>query len=399
MKKYMILMCLPLLMAGCSKDHTEVIDPDEPEIPGENASDYIEFTSSMTPMTRANVDEDAVHEAQLYAWGTKVSTQKVTLTLDGFKTTVYGQTDCLLYGAETEDALKPESVTLTRDGSDPTVWDYSPKLSWKTENGNNLSFFAITQPRTSKAPVFFREAKAPHVFGREAEPAEHDALNDEYYYASGDLSDAMVAYTYDCTTAEYANRKEVELNFRHLFPRVVLNAKLGEKNALEVNVNEAYIYGLSVNGTHQTDTEESFNEGWRTMQSPLTQYIQMDLSQPVKLTADLQPLVDKNKEPHVIPQKVKPWSSYSSQNGAGIILSVNIRNLHDKSWIVGREGEYELVYLPFPLEQLESGRIYNIDLVFGTMYRDNGSIFGYQLSYQPQIVDWETDTENIELKK
>lgn len=395
-----MLMCLPLLMAGCSNDDDkEVVKPDDPDIPGENASDYIEFKGSLLPMTRSVVEEDAVQEAVLYAWGKNVSTQNYILTVDGFKTSVTGMTDCLLFGAESEYELKPEAVTLKRDSSDPTVWDYSPKFSWKKENGNNLSFFAIAQPRDTKAPVFFREAKAPHIFGREVEPAEHDELNDEYYYASGDLSDAMVAYTYNCTTAEYANRKEVELTFRHLFPRVVLNAKLGEKNALEVNVNEAYIYGLSVNGTHKTDTQESFDEGWTTMLSPLSQYIQMDLSQPVKLTSELQPLVDKNKEAHVIPQKVKPWSSYSSQNGAGIILSVNIRNLHDKSWIVGREGEYELVYLPFPLEQLESGRLYNIDLVFGTMYRDNGSAFGYQLSYKPEIVDWDTDTENIELKK
>ncbi|MCF0175804.1 MAG: hypothetical protein HUJ94_03110, partial [Bacteroidales bacterium] len=61
--------------------------------------------------------------------------------------------------------------------------------------------------------------------------------------------------------------------------------------------------------------------------------------------------------------------------------------------------KYELVYVPFPIEKLEYGRIYNIEIEFGALYRENGAAYGYQLSYRPQIVDWDTESENVELKK
>ena len=129
----------------------------------------------------------------------------------------------------------------------------------------------------------------------------------------------------------------------------------------------------------------------------MAQYIQMNLSKPVKLTSDYTLLADPGQEPHVLPQNVKAWRSFTALDGAGIILSAKIRNINDNSWIVGNNTEYDLVFAPFPLEKLEMGRSYDVNLVFGTQYRANGAAYGYHLSYMPQIKDWDTESEDIEL--
>lgn len=389
-----------MLMVGCSKDDNEdsPVNPD-PVIPDENASDYVEFRSNMTNFTRVNVDEANVTEARLYAWTKdekeviyKVSQDRVSLK----EMTAY--TDLVFYdNPDFGNMLLPGYATLTRSVDDPTMWDYTNKIRWSTFENSAVSFLAVVEPKDCRNGLRFSSLTKPHVISRPVPEAEYDAMNHEYYYSSGDLTDVMVAYTRNCKPEDYDGKQEVELNFQHLYPRVVLNGRVDDDNSLEVNVKEAYICGLQTQGNFLLDANNSFNDEWLSFGSPLYQYIQMDMSSPLKMTSELQPLVDKGHEPHVIPQQVKGWTAYVSRDGAGIIMLVNIRNTHDKSWIVGAENEYEYVYAPFPLESLESGKQYNIDILFGALYRDNGASYGYQLSYQPEIIEWETESENVEL--
>lgn len=392
-----MLMCLPLMMAGCSKDNNEdtPVGPD-PEIPNENASGYIEFTGSVLPFTRSNVDEASANEAHLYAW----TKEKVRKTIVSASLQREAYVDLVFYKPKKASfTIDPGYVTLTRNVDDPTVWEYSPKLKWSDFVDNPISFLGIIEPKDCKAPLTFEGSEKPFELSRHAGYTEYDATYNESYYNSGDLNDVMIAYARECGYEEFGDSMEVDLNFRHLFPRFILNAKLGEQNALEVNVKEAYLYGIQVNGKKSIDADCDFNDSWTTQTSPLSQYIQMDLSNPVKLTGEAQPLVDSGHEPHLVPQQVKPWTSYVNRDGAGIIMYVNIRNIHDGSWIVGNENEYGYVHIPFPVEKLEMGMMYNIDIVFGAMYRDNGTACGYQLSYQPQIVEWDVNSEYVELMK
>lgn len=389
-----MLMCLPLMMAGCSKDNNEdtPVGP-APEIPGENASGYIEFTSNLFPLTRAIVNEDAARKAYLYAWTQEPMEKNYTIQLVGFSYTRTSYDDLVTVS----EIGEPAPIMLTRNQDDLLIWDYENKLSWAPYMSNPVSFLAFIEPEEGKTQMRFLERERPHEIERIVKETEYDAINKEYYYNSGDLNDVMMAYSRDCTGEEFSD-KEVDLNFRHLFPRLVLNAKVAD-NTLEVNVDQAYFFGLQTNGKHKTDTDDTFSEAWTCPVSPLNQYVQMDLSSPMKLTTDFQPVVDKGHEPHLIPQQIKPWTSFANRNGAGIIMNVNIRNTHDNSWIVGNASEKELVYIPFPLNKIESGKIYNIDVVFGTQNRENGTAYGYQLSYQPRIVDWDTENENVELKR
>ena len=148
-----------------------------------------------------------------------------------------------MYYKDTDFA--PDCAVMTRSQDDPTLWNYDRKLLWKDYPGRKLSFMAVCEP---KGNVYLNPARQ---LVRSVSHSEYDATNHEYYYMSGDLSDAMVAYAYDCTAAEYEGKKAVTLNFNHVFPRISLNAKLGENNALDVEISEAYIFGLALNGSHR----------------------------------------------------------------------------------------------------------------------------------------------------
>lgn len=401
-----MLMCLPALMVGCQNDDIEdPVNPD-PEIPGENASNYVEFKGNMMNFTRTtNVNEATATEARLYAWtrDEREVSYKKQLGLTQWTTVKNSTNQVYFTNPNGEYPIVPHYTIMTRNMDDPTMWDYKDKISWSMFHNNPGSFLAVVEPEGCMYGLEFCKNylwdKKPVEISRTVPEVEYDDMNDEYYYSSGDLSDIMVAYTHDCTAEEYEGKKEVELNFRHVYPRVVLNGRVDDSKSLEVTVKEAYIYGLQTQGTFRLDRNSTYDEGWERGKNPLSQYVQMDISSPLKMTSELQPLVDKGHEPHVIPQKVKGWTSASSQDGAGIIMLVNIRSTTDNSWIVGAENEYEYVYAPFPLESLQSGRVYNIDILFGALYRDNGTAYGYQLSYQPQIVDWDVESENVELKK
>lgn len=391
-----MLMCLPLMMAGCSKDNNEdtPVDPD-PEIPGENASDYVEFVGNMYTFTRAAVNEETANKAYLYAWTQRPGEKTYTITMKNGSKDKITTYDDFVTAPEDGNATP---IMLTRNADDPLLWEYDHKLSWEPFMTNPVSFLAFIDPQGEQPQMRFLKKESPHDIERTVKEYEYDNMNKEYYYNSGDLNDVMMAYSRYCTGEEFAGKKEVELNFRHLFPRLILNARVAD-NTLEVNIDEAYFYGLQTNGKHQTDTDATFNEEWTSTISPLCQYVKMDLSKPVQLTTSFQAVVDKGHEPHLIPQMIKPWTSFANRNGAGIIMNASIRNTHDDSWIVGNESAKELVYIPFPLEQIETGKIYYINVVFGTQYRENGTAYGYQLSYQPQIVDWDTESENVELKR
>ena len=386
MKKLVMLICLPLLVVGCSKDDEEV----KPFNSSEDPLNYVSFQGNMVSMTRSKVDEANVDTACLYAWqdSSTIVGSHTIINRRFLPETVYSYTDLLYYK---ESDFLPDYAVMTRRQDDPTLWDYDRKLLWKDYPGRKLSFMAVCGPKEN---VYLHLS---HILVRNVPHSEYDAINHEYYYMSGDLSDAMVAYAYDCTAAEYEGKKAVTLNFNHVFPRISLNAKLGENNALDVEISEAYIFGLALNGSHRMEPGNSLNEGWRSSTNSMAQYIQMNLSQPVKLTSDYTLLVDPGQEPHVLPQNVKAWRSFTALDGAGIILSAKIRNINDNSWIVGNNTEYDLVFAPFPLEKLEMGRSYDVNLVFGTQYRANGAAYGYHLSYTPQIKDWDTESEDIEL--
>lgn len=406
MKKYFILLCLPLMMAACSED-IEGGDPTPDPTPEENDTEYIEFKGNMMPMTRSAIDESKVSTARLYAWSDSV--RYVPVNLEWAKELFYkncegtGVTLSLFYDRNVKQAWfpTPESVTLTRSKDDPAVWDYSDKLRWSEYANEKLSFLSVIEPDEQKTTnLELNGISAELIFGRSIAPSEYDEMNKETYYKSGDLTDAMVAFVTDCTADEFAGKKEVELNFRHLYPRINLNAKLGEENAIAVNVKDAWIVGLHVNGYLPAQSDTKLDESWDHLcGAPQYNFIEMNLSNIVSLTSDYKPLVDKGAEPHVLPQKVKSWTTFAHRDGAGIVMRVNIRNLRDKSWIVGSESKYALVYVPFPLDKLETGHIYDVNIVFGAQFRENGTVNGYQLSYQPQIVEWETESENLELKR
>lgn len=392
-----MLMCLPLLMAGCKDGSSDdkPVNPD-PEIPGENASDYVEFKSNMVNFTRANVDETNAVKAKLYAW-TKIE-REVSLNNNGQQGKAF--IDQVFYTApDFNQQAQPAYVSLSRSKEDPTLWDYKDKVRWSMFQLNPVSFLAFIEPDECRYGLEYYSISKPHSIARPVKEKEYDATNKEYYYRSGDLTDIMVAYTRNCKAEDYEGKQEVELNFQHLFPRVILTGRVDDELSLEVKVKEAYIYGLQTQATYRLDTGNSFNDGWTSSSSPLTQYIEMEMPGTIRMNAEPQPLVASGREPHVIPQKVKAWTAYALRDGAGIILTVNIRNTHDNSWIVGSDNEYEYVYVPFPLESLEAGKQYYIDILFGALYRDNGTPFGYQLSYQPEIVEWDTEEESVELKR
>lgn len=400
MKKYFILLCLPLMMAACSED-IEGGDPTPDPTPEENDTEYIEFKGNMMPMTRSAIDESKASTARLYAWSNveKISTNSTK--------TFFYHTLCLFNSSEATPmsaghfVSNPDCITISRSVDDPTVWDYENKIRWSDYAGEGLSFLSVIEPEGRKTITLETLDKSVQLkFGRNIDPSEYDEMNKETYYKSGDLTDAMVAFVTGCTAYEFAGKKEVELNFRHLCPRINLNAKLGEENAIAVNVKEAWIVGLHVNGYLAANSETKLDENWINLcGAPQYNFIEMNLSNIVSLTSDYKPLVDMGAEPHVLPQKVKGWTTFAHRDGAGIVMRVNIRNLRDKSWIVGSESKYALVYVPFPLDKLETGHIYDVNIVFGAQYRENGTVNGYQLSYQPQIVEWETESENLELKR
>lgn len=402
MKKYFILLCLPLLMAACSND-IEGDDPTPDPIPGENDTEYIEFKGNMMPMTRSAIDESKASKARLYAWSNELQT--TYLPYYGSQTVMVNTLSLFTSDKVTlqvgQFVAIPDFVTLSRSKDDPTLWDYENKIRWSEYPGQELSFLSVIEPEnhvTTKLDVSDKSFLLQ--FGRSITPSEYDEMNKETYYRSGDLTDAMVAFVTDCTADEFAGKKEVELNFRHLYPRINLNAKLGEENAIAVNVKDAWIVGLHVNGYLPAQSDTKLDESWTHLcDAPQYNFVEMNLSNIVSLTSDYKPLVDKGAEPHVLPQKVKGWTSFANRDGAGIVMRVNIRNLHDKSWIVGSESKYALVYVPFPLDNLETGHIYDVNIVFGAQYRENGTVNGYQLSYQPQIVEWDTESENVELKR
>ena len=62
MKKLVMLICLPLLVAGCSKEDEEVKPFNATPL------DYVSFEGNMVSMTRAKVDEANANTAYLYAW-------------------------------------------------------------------------------------------------------------------------------------------------------------------------------------------------------------------------------------------------------------------------------------------------------------------------------------------
>lgn len=388
MKKLFMFLCLPLFLAACS-DKEEIEPEPGPIGPDDNASGYVEFKGNVMPITRALVDETEANTANLYAW-----TQRNNPV-------GYSNTDLIYYeryGMGAYFIVRPDYALLRRNADDPTIWENSrneEKIKWSDYRSNPLSFFAVIgEANTYK----FEEITRPHKFVRKVK-GSYDKLNDEYNFQSGDLHDLMFAYTADCTAEEFEEKKEVPLNFRHMFPRVMLNAHLGKNNALEVKVKHAQIYGLQVNGHHLIYPTKSFEDNWTCNESALSQVIEMEMAQSVTLTADPLPLVDAGKEPHVLPQSVKPWTNLVCNDGVGIILDVIIRNLNDNSYIVGTSDRYESVFVPFPVNKLEMGHMYNIDLEFGTTYRENGTATGYKLSYQPQIVDWDVESENVELKR
>lgn len=386
MKKLSVLICLPLLIAGCSEKGldenggTGTIDA--------SSTSQITFRSNLEPMTRSVVVDSTANEAALYAWSDNEREVEVKVM---FNITSTIETN-LLYHTDRIPAY-PDCAVMTRSETTPSIWDYDRKISWKDHKNEHLSFLALCGQRSHVSVDGIRK-RSQRIY-RNVPYSEYDSINNEYYYRSGDLGDLMVACAHECTESS----DTVDLNFNHIFPRVVINAKLGESNALEVEVDSTYIQGLQLNGNHPVLLHSSFTKGWEGSNiSPLSQFIQMDLTTPVKLTSEYQALVDKGKEPHVLPQdNIKPWSCFSNHDGVGIVMCVKIRNQHDNSWVVGSENYPDLVFVPFPLDKLEMGHIYDINLVFGTQYRDNGTAYGFQLSYQPMIQSWETETENVEL--
>ena len=395
MKKLFMLMCLPLLMAGCSKDNDD-IDPGDPEIPGENASDYVEFKGGMQHMTRFIMNDDSIYDAILYAWCKFPYEAEVKMALG---VTREVKTDLMYYTYSFLRGVDPDYVTMSRNHDDPSVWNYTSKLKWTDPlSKDGLSFLAVCG--TDDKEVYLSQITSRHRLVRSKNCIDYDAMNGEYTYSSGHLSDVMVAYALDCRPADYKDSvgyKEVELNFNHIFPRLTLNAKLEDNcNSLDVEVAEAYIFGLQLNGWHNIESGKSLGQDW-TSSDNLNTYIQMDLSQPKKLGYEYSALVDEGCEPHVLPQKVKSWTSFANHNGAGILLKARIKNLNDNSWIAGDSEGYELVYSEFPFDELKMGKIYDINLIFGPQYRENGHTFSYRLSYQPTIVDWNEESENVEL--
>ncbi len=411
MKKIFLLVCLPLLLlAACSKPS----DINEPEGGGDvpsgdwegNVENPVTFQSFLLPITRSGINEQSVSEASLYAWSGKEKEVRVASSWETYTALTnllyynFTVVEGIMYYAE----LTPAHTTLTRSADDPTLWNCLHEVSWNDYQEDSLAFMALSGVQDN---LTISGAKGPLTIKRDVPYSEYDSVNKEYYYASGSLHDLMGAYTWGCKPGNYEIKnakgevegyKPVELVFNHVLPRVCLNAKLGEINALDVEISEAYIFGLQVNGSQTVSQEHSFGEAWKGSSiSPLQQYIQMDLKNSVKLTSEYQSLVDEGSEPHVVPQKVKPWSSYAARNGAGIIMKARIRNQHDNSWIVGGENSYELVYAPFPVDELKIGKIYDINLVFGTQYRSTGTPYGYQLSYHPEIKPWNPVDDDVEL--
>lgn len=407
MKRIFMPVCMSLLLlAGCSKN-TDIDKPDgDKDKPSEVCANPVTFKSFMLPATRSSINEQDLSEASLYAWSGKAKEVWAAASWTTFTTL----TNLLYYNYEVVDfivtyaELTPDCTKLTRSTDDPTLWNCYREVSWNEYQGDSLAFMALSGVQDNLA---ISGTNGPLNIKRDVPYTEYDSMNQEYYYRSGSLHDLMGAYTWGCKPEGYAienaqgeveGYKPVNLIFNHVFPRICLNAKLGEANALYVEISEAYIFGLQANGSQTVSKEHSFGEAWTGSNiSPLQQYIQMELKYPVALTSEYTSLVDKGMEPHVVPQNVKPWSSYVSRNGAGIIMKARIRNLHDNSWIVGGANSYELVYAPFPVDELKMGHIYDINLVFGTQYRSTGTPYGYQLSYHPEIKPWDPVDEDVEL--
>lgn len=397
MKRIFILFCLPLLLAGCSKDP---VDDGDGDGAARYSSNEILFESSMVPITRSVLNEQEIDQARLYAWSDLAKAVTVKIPTSFFVDLPMTAYLDVLYYKVASLAFCPDCAIMTPNEVNRTLWDYDRRLSWNDYADQGLSFLAVCE---QDQHVSFEGVNLPHMVSRYVPESEYDSINLDYYYRSGDLGDAMLAYAYNCRAEDYAGetKKNVILNFSHIFPRVYLNAKLDEENALDVEVAEAYLYGLQINGSHTVGPGNSFSEKWVCSNdvSQFHQFVQMDLKDPVKLSSEYKALVDDGREPHLLPQKIKPWSYFAAHDGAGIVMKVKIRNLHDNSWIVGNDQVYELVYAPFPLDEIKMGYSYDINLVFGAQYRSNGNAYGFKLSYSPMVEPWDVDGEDVELTK
>lgn len=355
-------LALPFALTGCSDD-----EPAEGPS-NENSAEDVDFTVMLQPITRASViEENGFKEFRLYSVGPWSKSK---------------------WGSTSGEAIPYKDVKRNKDDAD--VWDYSPKIQWSWMNSSQkATFFAVANAAGAKYKVKSNGSyNVNGDFGVKTtfEPFYTNDYNLEKYYHSEEMNDVVMAKAYDCTKDEFYKKRNVDLNFVHILPRVVLRAALADES-LEASVQESYLIGVKINGTYNIKGSNALK--WTYPTTSWQEFIEMKLSKTVYLnTTEWKPLVDAGCEPHVVPQTVKGWKSIAYHDGVGIALYAKVKSKLDNSYLVGSASEYDYIYLPIDNMTFESNHIYDVNISFGAHYDDNGRPKGFNMKYGINIVNW-----------
>lgn len=370
------LMLAPVVCA-CSGDDEEKAE-EWLFLDDNNSTVYVEFDASLGEMTGNGEYSN-------------------TFMLDKFQ--VYGFNCALGYSVfGNTNSKEAQGVEVTRNLDDRTMWDYinnnpdgtKGMVKWASLVKYPISFYAISGAGADQATIGSKH-NLPTL--KVEMPRGKDGV-----VTSADTRDLLFAQALRLTPGVYLNDStKVELNFEHMLPQMQLNASASSTNDLEVTVQQATLVGFA------SAAEYDFNEvrpAW-TLYTPeggsATTDVNLVLASPVTIDETLVALQDAGKGAFVLPQTITPWTSASQKNGAGIKLKARIRSKATGTYLAGSVSEFGEVYVPLDKMTLVSGSIYNINLMFHTIYNADGSI-GYRASYKSEVTPWVNKDENLILK-
>lgn len=380
MKKYfksLILATLAVGFTACSND-------DDIELEVENSNVYVEFRSELRAYAGSSDADVAFNQFYLYG--------------------INAATGVGLMGKVTSTNYL-NKIKATRNADDETMWDYN---ATGTKDGNN----GLWKWAAFKNPVSFwgvggdAEALKQYMIGYvnrrptlkvQLPMAIYDSSSKVARYRSQDTHDLFFGCALNCSDTQYlADTSMVHMPFLHILPRISVRASVGS-DALEVKVHQTTLVGLCTAAEYTfMDADAAWHPFTPTnaADDAVTE-IQMSCAQTVTLQPSLQPLCDKGKEAHVLPQTVKPWTTAAAHDGMGIRLSVQVRSKSSGEYLVGSASAPADVFMPLQAMNLVSGTHYNIDITFTSLYDANGNPKGYQLSYQPTVNPWVEDNDNL----
>lgn len=359
-------MLVPLVSA-CSSDDDDTVE--EWTLPDDNNSSvYVEFDAKVSDMAGS------------------------ASTLDKFQ--VYGFNCALGYSVFGNTRSKDAQGTeVTRNRDDESMWDYlDPKtkamLKWATLLKYPISFYGISGPGADMVTI---GSKGSLPTLKVEMPMDKEGNVD-----GNKTNDLLFARALRLDPRHYLNdTTKVELQFEHILPMVQVRASLANAGDLEVTVKEVTLMGMAA------ASEFNFNEfspvwtAYAPKDMPATADVALSLQKPVALTVSPADMQDRGA--YVVPQTVKPWTSYIFKDGAGIRLTATVRSKANHAYLVGAEGEWGEVYVPMDDMTLVSGNVFTFNVTFNTIYNADGTL-GYRAVYHPIVTPWNYKDDNLILQ-